>query len=169
MLGLPGEGNRIAVETLNEGRVGIAAQLLGLAESALQTAIEYSQKRHQFGQPICSFQAVQFSLARMATKVEAARLLVYNAARLIDSVASTMERFQTAAMAKYYASLVAEEVASESVEVLGGNGFTRDFPLEKFYRDAKIGRIYEGTTNMQLRTIATTLVQNAQRTAAGPR
>jgi acyl-CoA dehydrogenase len=151
LLGQPGRGYKIAIETLNEGRIGIGAQMLGLAEGALAHATRYAQERRQFGKPIAEFQAVQFSLARMATDVEAARLLVYNAARLKDAARPFLRE---AAMAKLFASQVAERTASQSVEIFGGNGFVRDYPAEKFYRDAKVGAIYEGTTNMQLATIA---------------
>ncbi|HEU5457923.1 MAG TPA: acyl-CoA dehydrogenase [Terracidiphilus sp.] len=151
LLGEPGRGYKIAIETLNEGRIGIGAQMLGLAEGALGHATRYAQERRQFGKPIADFQAVQFSLARMATDIEAARLLVYNAARLKDAGRPFLRE---AAMAKLFASQVAERTASQCVEVFGGNGFVRDYPAEKYYRDAKVGAIYEGTTNMQLATIA---------------
>jgi len=151
VLGEAGKGYKVAIETLNEGRIGIGAQMVGLARGALDHALRYARERKQFGKPIAEFQAVQFDLARMATEVEAARLLVYNAARLRDAgLPFTSE----AAMAKYYSSRVAESVASTAVEIFGGVGFTRDYPVEKFYRDAKIGSIYEGTSNMQLATIA---------------
>ena len=151
VVGEVGKGYKVAIETLNEGRIGIGAQMIGVARGALQHALAYAKERKQFGKPIAEFQAVQFDLARMATEVEAARLLVYNAARLRDAG----RPFTTeAAMAKYYTSDIAEKVASRSLEVFGGVGFTRDCPAEKFYRDAKIGRIYEGTSNMQLATIA---------------
>ncbi len=157
VLGEEGRGYKIAIETLNEGRIGIAAQMLGLAHGALAHALQYARERKQFGKRIGDFQGVQFELAEMATKVEAARLLVYNAARLRDAA----EPFITeAAMAKYFCSLVAEEVASKAIEVLGGVGFTRDYPVEKLYRDAKIGRIYEGTSNMQRVTIAKALLDS---------
>jgi butyryl-CoA dehydrogenase/short/branched chain acyl-CoA dehydrogenase len=150
-MGQVGKGYKVAIETLNEGRIGIGAQMVGLARGALTQALAYAKERKQFGKPIAEFQAVQFDLARMATSVEAARLLVYNAARLRDAgLPFTTE----AAMAKYYSSQIAEQVASKAVEILGGVGFTRDYPVEKFYRDAKIGSIYEGTSNMQLGTIA---------------
>jgi butyryl-CoA dehydrogenase/short/branched chain acyl-CoA dehydrogenase len=146
-----GKGYKVAIETLNEGRIGIGAQMIGLARGALDQALRYAKERKQFGKPIAEFQAVQFDLARMSTGIEAARLLVYNAARLRDAGLS----FTTeAAMAKYYSSQIAESVASKAVEIHGGVGFTRDYPVEKFYRDAKIGSIYEGTSNMQLATIA---------------
>jgi alkylation response protein AidB-like acyl-CoA dehydrogenase len=150
VLGEAGKGYKIAIETLNEGRIGIAAQMLGLAEGAWSLALKYSQERKQFGKTISEFQAVQFLLAELATQIEAARLMVYNAARL--KVAG--EPFvKEAAMAKYFSSVAAEEVASKAVEIFGGYGFVKDFPVEKFYRDAKIGKIYEGTSNMQLATI----------------
>ncbi|HUN86937.1 MAG TPA: acyl-CoA dehydrogenase [Terracidiphilus sp.] len=151
LLGEPGKGYKIAIETLNEGRIGIGAQMLGLAEGAWGHAVRYAKERRQFGKPIAEFQAVQFSLARMATEIEAVRLLVYNAARLKDAGRPFL---QEAAMAKLFASEVAERVASQCVEIFGGNGFVRDYPVEKYYRDAKIGAIYEGTSNMQLATIA---------------
>lgn len=150
VLGEPGKGYKIAIETLNEGRIGIGAQMLGLAQGAWNCAAKYAQERKQFGRPIAEFQAVQFSLAEMATEIEAARLLVYNAARLKDA---KLGYIREAAMAKYFASQVAERVASQAVEVYGGYGFVKDYPVEKFYRDAKIGKIYEGTSNMQLATI----------------
>jgi len=151
VLGEPGKGYKIAIETLNEGRIGIGAQMLGLAEGAWKHAAKYAQERRQFGKAIAEFQAVQFTLAELATEIEAARLLVYNAARLKDAKQPYLKE---AAMAKYFASHVAERVASQCVEVFGGNGFVRDYPAEKFYRDAKVGKIYEGTSNMQLMTIA---------------
>ena len=151
VLGEPGKGYKIAIETLNEGRIGIGAQMLGLAEGAWKHAARYAQERRQFGKAIAEFQGVQFTLAEMATEIEAARLLVYNAARLKDAGEPYLKE---AAMAKLFASQVAERVASQSVEIFGGNGFVRDYPAEKFYRDAKVGKIYEGTTNMQLMTIA---------------
>jgi len=151
VLGEVGKGYKIAIETLNEGRIGIGAQMTGLAQGALDHAVRYAKERKQFGKAIAEFQGVQFDLAEMAVDVEAARLLVYNAARLRDAG----ETFVTeAAMAKYFASQVAERVASRAVEVFGGAGFTKDYPVEKLYRDAKIGRIYEGTSNMQRITIA---------------
>ena len=156
VMGEPGKGYKIAIETLNEGRIAIGAQMIGLARGALDHAIAYAKQRKQFGKTIGEFQGVQFQLARMATEVEAARLMVYNAARLRDAG----QPFVTeAAMAKYYSSEVAEDVASRAIEVLGGVGVTRDYPVEKLYRDAKIGRIYEGTSNMQLLTIAKKLME----------
>ena len=151
MLGEPGKGYKIAIETLNEGRIGIAAQMLGLAQGAWGHAAKWAKQRKQFGKPLADFQAMQFQLADMATRIEAARLLVYNAARLKDSGA---EFLKEAAMAKIFASEVAEKVASLAVEIYGGSGFVKDYPVEKLYRDAKIGKIYEGTSFMQLATIA---------------
>jgi alkylation response protein AidB-like acyl-CoA dehydrogenase len=151
VLGEVGKGYKIAIETLNEGRIAIGAQMTGLAQGALDHAIGYAKQRQQFGKPIAEFQGVQFELAQMATEVEAARLLVYNAARLRDSGRPYVTE---AAMAKYFASQVAEDTASRAVEIFGGVGFTKDYPVEKLYRDAKIGRIYEGTTNIQKLTIA---------------
>jgi alkylation response protein AidB-like acyl-CoA dehydrogenase len=160
VLGEPGKGYKIAIETLNEGRIGIGAQMLGLAEGAWKHAARYAQERKQFGKAIAEFQAVQFTLAEMATEIEAARLLVYNAARLKDA---KLPYLKEAAMAKYFASNVAERVASQCVEVFGGNGFVRDYPAEKFYRDAKVGKIYEGTSNMQLMTIAKQVLKAASK------
>ncbi len=150
MLGEPGKGYKIAIETLNVGRIGIGAQMTGLARGALSHAVAYAKERKQFGRAIAEFQEVQFDLARMATDIETARLLVYNAARLREAGAPFLKE---AAMAKYWSSQVAETVASRAVEIFGGAGFTKDYPVEKLYRDAKIGRIYEGTSNMQLMTI----------------
>ena len=155
VLGEAGKGYKIAIETLNEGRIGIGAQLTGLARGALDHAVKYSRERKQFGRPIAEFQAVQLDLARMATDVEAARLLVYNAARLRDA---GLPFVKEAAMAKYFTSEIAEKVASKAIEVHGGVGVTKDYPVEKLYRDAKIGRIYEGTSNIQLLTIAKKLL-----------
>jgi len=157
VIGEVGQGYKIAIETLNQGRIGIGAQMTGLAEGALGHAIDYARERKQFGKPIAEFQGVQFELAEMAVEVEAARLMVYNAARLKDA---GQPYLMEAAMCKYYASQVAERVASKAVEVLGGVGFTKDYPVEKLYRDAKIGRIYEGTSNMQRLTIAKQLLGN---------
>lgn len=151
VLGEVGRGYKVAIETLNEGRIGIAAQMVGVARGALENALRYAQERQQFGRPIAEFQAIQFQLARLATDVEAARLMAYNAARLRDANKPFLKE---AAMAKYFCSQVAERVASECVEVYGGYGFTRDYPAEKFLRDSKIGKIYEGTSFMQLQTIA---------------
>jgi len=151
VLGAVGKGYKVAIETLNEGRIGIAAQMLGLAEGSLAHALAYAQHRRQFGKPIFGFQAVQMRLAECASKVEAARLLTYNAARLKDAGQPFIKE---AAMAKYFTSQVAEYVASEGLEIFGGYGFTKDYPAEKYFRDSKIGKIYEGTTFMQLQTIA---------------
>jgi len=151
VLGEPGKGYRIAIETLNEGRIGIGAQLVGLADGAWGHAVRWAKQRKQFGKTLAEFQAMQFQLAEMATEIEAARLMVYNAARLRDR---DVEFVKEAAMAKYFASQVAERVASLAVEVFGGSGFVKDYPVEKLYRDAKIGKIYEGTSFMQLATIA---------------
>ena len=151
VLGEIGKGYKIAIETLNEGRIGIAAQLLGLATGAWQHAAKYAKERRQFGKPLAEFQAIQFSLAQMATEIEAARLMVYNAAR---RKVARQPFVKEAAMAKLFVSLLAEKVASTAIEIHGGYGFVKDYPVEKLYRDAKVGRIYEGTTNMQLATIA---------------
>ena len=151
VLGEPGKGYKIAIETLNEGRIGIGAQMLGLAEGAWGHAVRWAKERKQFGKPLAEVQAMQFQLAEMAIQIEAARLMVYNAARLKDA---RMEFLKEAAMAKYFASHVAERVASLAVEVFGGAGFVKDYPVEKLYRDAKIGKIYEGTSFMQLATVA---------------
>jgi alkylation response protein AidB-like acyl-CoA dehydrogenase len=151
VLGEPGKGYKIAIETLNEGRIGIGSQMLGLAAGAWGHAVKWAKERKQFGKTLVEFQAMQFQLAEMATDIEAARLLVYNAARLKDA---KQEFLKEAAMCKYFASHVAERVASLAVEVYGGSGFVKDYPVEKLYRDAKIGKIYEGTSFMQLATIA---------------
>ena len=155
VIGQVGKGYKIAIETLNEGRIAIGAQMIGLARGALDHAIGYAKQRKQFGKAIADFQGVQFQLAVMATELEAARLLVYNAARLRDAGQPFV---MEAAMAKYYSSEVAEKVASKSIEIHGGVGITKDCPVEKLYRDAKIGRIYEGTSNIQLLTIAKKLL-----------
>lgn len=157
VLGEPGKGYKIAIETLNEGRIGIGAQMLGLAQGAWSHAARYAFERKQFGKAIGEFQAVQFSLAEMATEIEATRLMVYNCARLKDNGLGFLKE---AAMCKYFASQVAERVASQAVEVFGGYGFVKDYPVEKYYRDAKIGKIYEGTSNMQLATIAKLMLGN---------
>lgn len=151
IIGEVGKGYKIAIETLNEGRIGIAAQMLGLAEGAYFAAVQYAKQREQFGKAISQFQGIQFQIADMAIKIEATKLMVYNAARLKDAGLSFVKE---AAMAKRFASEVAETVASTALEIFGGYGFIKEFPVEKFYRDAKIGKIYEGTTNMQLQTIA---------------
>lgn len=151
VLGEVGRGYKIAIETLNEGRIGIGSQMIGLSEGALEYAIGYTKERKQFGKAIASFQGVQFQIAQVATELEAARLMVYNAARLKDAGEDFVKE---AAMAKLFTSQVAEHVTSQAVELYGGYGYTRDYPVEKYYRDAKIGKIYEGTSNMQLQTIA---------------
>lgn len=155
VLGEVGKGYKIAIETLNEGRIAIGAQMTGLAQGALNHAVRYAKQRRQFGQPIAQFQGVQFDLARMAVDLEAARLLVYNGARLRDA---GLPFVQEAAMAKYFASEAAEKIASKAIEIHGGVGVTKDYPVEKLWRDAKIGRIYEGTSNIQLLTIAKKLI-----------
>ena len=155
ILGAVGQGYKVAIETLNEGRIGIGAQMTGLAQGALDHALAYARERKQFGKPIAEFQGVQFQLAEMATEIEAARLRVYNAARLQDA---GLPFVTEGAMCKFFASEMAERVASRAVEIFGGVGFTKDYPVEKLYRDAKIGRIYEGTSNMQRATIAKQLL-----------
>ena len=156
VLGPVGQGYKIAIETLNEGRIGIGAQMIGVAAGALGAALDYTRERKQFGKPISDFQAVQFQLAQAATELEAARLMVYNAARLKDA---GHDIAREGAMAKLFSSQVCERVTSLCVELLGGYGYTKDYPVEKFYRDAKIGTIYEGTSNMQLQTIAKLLLR----------
>ena len=151
VLGEVGKGYKIAIETLNEGRIGIGAQMVGLSQGALECGINYTKERKQFGQQISKFQGVQFQIAQAATELEAARLMVYNAARLKDAGEDYVLQ---AAMAKLFTSQVAEHVTSLVVELYGGYGYTKDYPAEKYYRDAKIGKIYEGTSNMQLQTIA---------------
>ena len=151
VLGQPGKGYKIAIETLNEGRIGIGAQMAGVARGAWEYACHYAQERKQFGKTIADFQGIQFQLAQMATEIEAARLMVYNAARMKDA---GMNFVKEAAMAKLFSSQVAERVTSLAVEIYGGYGFTKDYPVEKYWRDSKIGKIYEGTSNMQLQTIA---------------
>ena len=151
VLGEIGKGYKVAIETLNEGRIGIGGQMVGLAQGAFEHAVKYSRQRKQFGRTIAEFQGIQFQVAEMAVDIEAARLLVYNAARLRDTGCPFVTE---AAMAKFFAAEVAERVASRAVEIFGGAGFTKDYPVEKLYRDAKIGRIYEGTNNMQRVLIA---------------
>ena len=151
VLGELGKGYRIAIETLNEGRIGIGAQMLGVARGAWECAAKYAQERKQFGKPIAEFQGIQFQIAQMATEIEATRLMVYNAARMKDA---GVDFVKEAAMAKLFASQIAERVTSLAIEIYGGYGFTKDYPVEKYWRDAKIGKIYEGTSNMQLTTIA---------------
>jgi alkylation response protein AidB-like acyl-CoA dehydrogenase len=155
LLGEVGKGYKVAIETLNEGRIGIGAQMIGLAKGALDCAVSYTKERRQFGKAIAEFQLVQGQIARMATELEAARLLVYNAARLRDAGKPFLTE---AAMAKLYSSEVAERVTSMAINLYGGYGYVKDYPVEKFWRDAKIGQIYEGTSNMQLVTIAKQLL-----------
>jgi alkylation response protein AidB-like acyl-CoA dehydrogenase len=155
VLGELGKGYKIAMETLNEGRIGIAAQMTGLARGAWGHALKYAIERRQFGAPIIEFQAVQFQIAQMATEIEAARMVLYNCARMKDA---GMNIVKEAAMAKLFCSQVAERVASACVEIYGGYGFTKDYPVEKYFRDSKIGKIYEGTSNMQLQTIAKSIL-----------
>ena len=151
VLGEVGKGYKIAIETLNEGRIGIGAQMVGLSQGALEYGINYTKERRQFGKSIAAFQGVQFQIAQIATELEAARLMVYNAARMKDAGENFVAQ---AAMAKLFTSQVAEHVTSQVVELYGGYGYSKDYPAEKYYRDAKIGKIYEGTSNMQLQTIA---------------
>lgn len=151
VLGEVGKGYKVSIETLNEGRIGIGAQMIGIAQGAYEAALKYTAEREQFGQSLNNFQAVQFQLAEMAIDIEAARLLVYNAARLKDAGKPFLKE---AAMAKVYSSRVAEKVSSKAIELFGGYGYVKDYPVEKFWRDSKIGAIYEGTSNMQLATIA---------------
>ena len=151
VLGEVGKGYKVSIETLNEGRIGIGAQMVGIAQGAFEAALNYTNEREQFGKKISDFQAVQFQLAEMAMDIEAARLLVYNAARLKDAGAPFLKE---AAMAKIYSSRTAERVSSKAIELFGGYGYVKDYPVEKFWRDSKIGAIYEGTSNMQLATIA---------------
>jgi len=155
VLGEVGKGYKIAIETLNEGRIGIGAQMLGVARGAWECAAKYAQERKQFGKAIAEFQGIQFQIAQMATEIEAARLLVYNAARMKDAGLNFVKE---AAMSKLFTSQVAERVASLAIEIYGGYGFTKDYPVEKYWRDSKIGKIYEGTSNMQLATIAKLLL-----------
>lgn len=156
VLGEVGKGYKTAIETLNEGRIGIGAQMIGIGQGALDATVKYVQEREQFGKRIGDFQGVQFQIGQMATELEAARLMVYNAARLKDA---GLPFLQEAAMAKLFSSQVAQRIASTAVDLFGGYGFTREYPVEKFYRDSKIGSIYEGTSNMQLQTIAKNLMR----------
>jgi butyryl-CoA dehydrogenase/short/branched chain acyl-CoA dehydrogenase len=156
VLGEVGRGYKIAIETLNEGRIGIGAQMVGVAQGSWDCGRDYAKERLAFGKPIAEFQAVQFQIAEAATQIEAARLMVYNAARLKDAGKDFLKE---SAMAKYFASHAAEAVTSMVVEIFGGYGYTKDYPAEKYYRDAKIGKIYEGTSNMQLQTIARYLLK----------
>lgn len=155
ILGEAGKGYKISIETLNEGRIGIGAQMIGIATGALECALSYTSERQQFGKAINQFQGVQFQLAEMATELEAARLMVYNAARMKDAGLNFVKE---AAMAKLYSSRVAERVSSKAIELYGGYGYVKDYPVEKYWRDSKIGAIYEGTSNMQLQTIAKLLI-----------
>jgi len=156
VLGEVGKGYKIAIETLNEGRIEIGAQMIGIAHGAWEYAAKYSQERKQFGKAISEYQGIQFQLAQMATEIEAARLVVYNAARMKDAGVPFVKE---AAMTKLFASQVAERVTSLAIEIYGGYGFTKDYPVEKYWRDSKIGKIYEGTSNMQLSTIAKLLLK----------
>ena len=155
VLGEVGKGYKVAIETLNEGRIGIGAQMVGLAQGSLDASIAYTKERHQFNRPIAEFQGIQFSLAKMACELEAARLTVHNASRLRDAGQPFVRE---AAICKWFAAEMAERVSSKAVDLFGGFGFTKEFPVEKLYRDAKIGKIYEGTSNMQLQTIAKMLL-----------
>jgi alkylation response protein AidB-like acyl-CoA dehydrogenase len=155
VLGEVGKGYKTSIETLNEGRIGIGAQMIGIARGALEAAVNYTSERQQFGKSINQFQGVQFQLAEMATDLEAARLMVYNAARMKDA---GMNFVKQAAMAKLYSSRAAERIASKAIELFGGYGYVKDYPVEKYWRDSKIGAIYEGTSNMQLQTIAKLLI-----------
>jgi butyryl-CoA dehydrogenase/short/branched chain acyl-CoA dehydrogenase len=159
VLGEVGKGYKVSIETLNEGRIGIGAQMIGLARGAFEAALAYTSERKQFGKSINEFQAVQFQLAELAVELEAARLMVYNAARLKDAGRPFVKE---AAMAKLYSSRAAEKIASKAIELYGGYGFVKDYPVEKFWRDSKIGAIYEGTSNMQLQTIAKLIIENRQ-------
>jgi alkylation response protein AidB-like acyl-CoA dehydrogenase len=155
VLGEVGKGYKVSIETLNEGRIGIGAQMIGIARGALEAALAYTTERQQFGKAVNEFQGVQFQLAEMATELEAARLMVYNAARLKDARQPFVKE---AAMAKLYSSRAAERISSKAIELYGGYGFVKDYPVEKFWRDSKIGAIYEGTSNMQLQTIAKMII-----------
>lgn len=155
VVGEAGKGYKIAIETLNEGRIGIGAQMIGVARGALEHALVYTKERKQFGRAVADFQGVQFQIAQAATELEAARLMVYNAARLKDA---NKPFVREAAMAKLFSSQVAEKVTSLSVQLFGGNGYTKEYPVEKFWRDSKVGQIYEGTSNMQLATIAKAII-----------
>ncbi len=156
VLGEVGKGYKVAMETLNEGRIGIGAQMVGIAQGAFDAALDYTQEREQFGKSVSDFQGVQFQLAKMATDIETARLLVYNAARKKEKGQNFLKE---AAMAKYHSSEVAENVTSLAVDLYGGYGYVKEYPVEKYYRDSKIGKIYEGTSNMQLNTIAKLLLR----------
>jgi alkylation response protein AidB-like acyl-CoA dehydrogenase len=155
VLGEIGKGYKVSIETLNEGRIGIGAQMIGLARGALEAALAYTKERQQFGKSISEFQGVQFQLAEMATELEAARLMVYNAARMKDAGQNFVKE---AAMAKLFSSRAAEQITSKAIELFGGYGYVKDYPVEKYWRDSKIGAIYEGTSNMQLQTIAKLMI-----------
>ena len=157
VLGEVGKGYKVSIETLNEGRIGIGAQMIGLARGALEAALNYTKERQQFGKSISDFQGVQFQLADMATQLEAARLMVYNAARMKDAGQNFVKE---AAMAKLFSSRAAERITSTAIDLYGGYGYVKDYPVEKYWRDSKIGAIYEGTSNMQLQTIATLIIKN---------
>jgi alkylation response protein AidB-like acyl-CoA dehydrogenase len=157
VLGELGKGYKVSIETLNEGRIGIGAQMIGLARGAMEAALAYTKERQQFGKNISEFQGVQFQLAEMATELEAARLMVYNAARMKDAKISFVKE---AAMAKLFSSRAAERITSKAIELYGGYGYVKDYPVEKYWRDSKIGAIYEGTSNMQLQTIAKLMIKN---------
>jgi alkylation response protein AidB-like acyl-CoA dehydrogenase len=157
VIGEVGKGYRTAIETLNEGRIGIGAQMIGLAQGALDHTVKYTQERRQFGKSLAEFQAVRHQIARAATELQAARLMVYEAARLRDAGCPFLTE---AAMCKIFSSEVAERVTSLAVNLFGGNGFVKDYPVEKLFRDAKIGQIYEGTSNLQLETIARQVLEN---------
>ena len=158
-MGEVGKGYKVSIETLNEGRIGIGAQMIGIARGAFEAALKYTSEREQFGQAINNFQAIQFQIAEMAVEIEAARLMVYNAARLKDAGENFVKE---AAMAKLYSSRAAELIASKAIELYGGYGYVKDYPVEKFWRDSKIGTIYEGTSNMQLQTIAKLMISGRQ-------
>ena len=155
VLGEIGKGYKVSIETLNEGRIGIGAQMIGIARGALESSLAYTAEREQFGKHVNEFQAVQFQLAEMATELEAARLMVYNAARMKDAGQHFVKE---AAMAKLYSSRAAERITSKAIELYGGYGYVKDYPVEKYWRDSKIGAIYEGTSNMQLQTIAKMII-----------
>ncbi len=157
VLGEIGKGYKVSIETLNEGRIGIGAQMIGLARGALEASLNYTKERQQFGKSISDFQGVQFQLAEMATELEAARLMVYNAARMKDAGQTFVKE---AAMAKLFSSRAAEQITSKAIELYGGYGYVKDYPVEKYWRDSKIGAIYEGTSNMQLQTIAKLIIKN---------
>ncbi|HXI22278.1 MAG TPA: acyl-CoA dehydrogenase [Pyrinomonadaceae bacterium] len=155
VLGETGKGYKVSIETLNEGRIGIGAQMIGIARGALESALNYTKERQQFGKSISEFQGVQFQLADMATDLEAARLMVYNAARMKDAGQNFVKE---AAMAKLFSSRAAERITSKAIDLYGGYGYVKDYPVEKYWRDSKIGAIYEGTSNMQLQTIAKLMI-----------